>query len=319
MFSPPIDPPGMSRSLHINVTETNMLRLSYAALGMPSSVYKFLIKQCHTDTSLDDAPPDKYHTCINSHHAVYSENNLPLLFRLEAPRFEDLPPLSNLIENDQVVKDHDGRPIRAFPFLPRYISIRPAAWLLEYWMRTDPRLTYRDIKARMVVPAAQRPRENTINMHRERQCRNPLALSCWTSHRHAVGKVEVERVARWSLDQIRYNTTMDIEYGRDPGSGDQRTAVRLRSRTLAGGAPAYYPLDSFLDGGDVHVPSQRIGEALSLFWQLSERASRLRLGSWRLLPDEELPEAWRRGTQRGNMGHERDLEVVSRRSEIVEQ
>lgn len=104
---------------------------------------------------------------------------------------------------------------------------------------------------------------------------------------------------------------MDIEYGRDPGSGDQRTAVRLRSRTLAGGAPAYYPLDSFLDGGDVHVPSQRIGEALSLFWQLSERASRLRLGSWRLLPDEELPEAWRRGTQRGNMGHERDLEVVS--------
>ncbi|KAH1792040.1 hypothetical protein KXX36_004190 [Aspergillus fumigatus] len=273
MFSPPIDPPAMQ---HL---------------------------ACH-----HDAPPDKYHTCINSHHAVYSENNLPLLFRLEAPRFEDLPPLSNLIENDQVVKDHDGRPIRAFPFLPRYISIRPAAWLLEYWMRTDPRLTYRDIKARMVVPAAQRPRENTINMHRERQCRNPLALSCWTSHRHAVGKVEVERVARWSLDQIR-----------DPGSGDQRTAVRLRSRTLAGGAPAYYPLDSFLDGGDVHVPSQRIGEALSLFWQLSERASRLRLGSWRLLPDEELPEAWRRGTQRGNMGHERDLEVVSRRSEIVEQ
>ncbi|KAH3200355.1 hypothetical protein KXX02_000949 [Aspergillus fumigatus] len=234
MFSPPIYPPAMQ---HL---------------------------ACH-----HDAPPDKYHTCINSHHAVYSENNLPLLFRLEAPRFEDLPPLSNLIENDQVVKDHDGRPIRAFPFLPRYISIRPAAWLLEYWMRTDPRLTYRDIKARMVVPAAQRPRENTINM--------------------------------------------------DPGSGDQRTAVRLRSRTLAGGAPAYYPLDSFLDGGDVHVPSQRIGEALSLFWQLSERASRLRLGSWRLLPDEELPEAWRRGTQRGNMGHERDLEVVSRRSEIVEQ
>jgi hypothetical protein len=279
-----------------------------------------LVKQCQTNTPPDDTPPDRYHTCINTHHAAYSENNLPpLLFRLEAPPFDDLPPLTNLIENNQVVKDHDGRPLRAFSFLPRYISIRPAAWLLEYWMRTDPRLTYRDIKARMVVPAEQRPRENTLNMRRERQCRNPLALSCWTSHRRAVGKVEVERVARWSLDQIRYNTTMEIEYGRGAGRspGDQRTAVRLRSRTLAGGAPAYCPLDLFLDGGEVHVPSQRIREALSLFWQLSERASRLRLGSWRLLSAEELPEAWRPGTQRGNVGEERDVEAGSRRSDSV--
>jgi hypothetical protein len=111
---------------------------------------------------------------------------------------------------------------------------------------------------------------------------------------------------------------MEIEYGRGAGRspGDQRTAVRLRSRTLAGGAPAYYPLDLFLDGGEVHVPSQRIREALSLFWQLSERAYRLRLGSWRLLPAEELPEAWRRGT-RGNVGEERDVEAGSRRSDSV--
>ncbi|KAJ8183969.1 hypothetical protein LV157_005917 [Aspergillus fumigatus] len=257
---------------HQHVLTTNRSSC-YAALGMPSSVYKFLIKQCHTETSLDDAPPDKYHTCINSHHAVYSENNLPLLFRLEAPRFEDLPPLSNLIENDQVVKAHDGRPIRAFPFLPRYISIRPAAWLLEYWMRTDPATSRRGWSSLQPSARARTPSTCTENANAGIHWRCPA------------GRVTA----------TPYNTTMDIEYGRDPGSGDQRTAVRLRSRTLAGGAPAYYPLDSFLDGGDVHVPSQRIGEALSLFWQLSERASRLRLGSWRLLPDEELPEAWRRG------------------------
>ncbi|GIK00462.1 hypothetical protein Aspvir_004487 [Aspergillus viridinutans] len=283
MFSPPIDAPELQQST------------------------------CHHDD-----PPDRYHTCVNAHHAAYSENNLPpLLFRLEVPSFDDLPPLKNLVENGQVVKDRDGRPLRAFPFLPRYISIRPAAWLLEYWMRTDPRLTYRDIKARMVVPAAQLPRENSLNMRRERQCRTPLALSCWSSHRRTVGKVEVERVARWSLDQIRYNTTMEIEYARGPGPGDQRTAMRLRSRTLAGGAPAYHPLGLFLDGEEVHVPSQRICEALSLFWQLSERASRLRLGSWRLLPADELPETWRRGTQRGNMGEERDVEAGSRLSDTV--
>jgi hypothetical protein len=298
-----------------------MLHLSYAAVDLPSSVLLVSRQIMPINTPPDDAPPDPYHTCVNTHHAAYSENNLPpLLFRLEAPIFDDLPPLRNLVENGQVVKDRDGRPLRAFPFLPRYISIRPAAWLLEYWMRTDPRLTYRDIKARMVVPAAQRPRENSLNMRRGRQCRTPLALSCWTSHRRTVGKVKVERVARWSLDQIRYNETMEIEYRRSPGPGpgDQRTtAVRLRSRTLAGGVPAYYPLDLFLDGGEVHVPSQRIREALSLFWQLSERASLLQLRSWRLLPAEELPEAWRCGAQGGDIGDERDVEAGSRRSDSV--
>ncbi|RLL99978.1 hypothetical protein CFD26_107708 [Aspergillus turcosus] len=277
MFSPTVDPPAMQKLT------------------------------CH-----HDAPPDRHHTCVNDHHAAYSENNLPpLLFRLEAPAFDNLPPLRNLVENGQVVKDSDGRPIRDFPFLPRYISTRPAAWLLEFWMRTDPRLTYRDVKSRMVVPAAQRPRENSLNMRRERQCRNPLALSCWTSARSTVGRVEVERVARWSLDQIRYNTTMEIEYD------DQRTAVRLRSKTLAGGVPGYYPLDLFLDGREAHVPGQRVCEALSFFWQLSERASGLRLGSWKLLPAEELPEAWRRRTQCGNRGEEGDVEAGSRLSDTT--
>jgi hypothetical protein len=178
-------------------------------------------------------------------------------------------------------------------------------------MRTDPRLTYRDIKSRMAVPAAQQPRENSLNMRRERQCRDPLALSCWTHYRSNVGRVEVERVARWSLDQIRYNTTMEIEYD------DKRTAVRLRSKTLAGGVPATHPLDLFLDGREAHVPGQRLCKALSLFWQLSERASRLRLGSWKLLPAEELPEAWRRRMQRGNVGEEEDVEAGSRLSDTA--
>lgn len=104
---------------------------------------------------------------------------------------------------------------------------------------------------------------------------------------------------------------MEIEYD------DQRTAVRLRAKTLAGGVPGYYPLDLFLDGREPHVPGQRICEALSLFWQLSERASRLRLGSWKLLPADELPEAWRRRTQRGNMGEEGDVEAGSTRSDTV--
>ena len=58
-------------------------------------------------------------------------------------------------------------------------------------MRTDRRLSYRDIKARMTAPMAEKPRENTLNMRREREARGPLALSCWTTKRGNIARVEV--------------------------------------------------------------------------------------------------------------------------------
>lgn len=213
------------------------------------------------------------------------------------PSFKDkLPKLKHLEENGQVVYDSNGNPIRNFVFLPRYISVRPAAWLIEYWLRTDPRLTYRDIKARMVVEPALQPKDNSINMRREREVRGPLGLSCWTarlSDAH-IARVEVERIERWSLDQIRYNTTMIVEYlPAFPGTNDD-IPFRLRSKSLIPGSqPQYFPLTTFLDRYHMWVPRKRTQLTQSLYWRLKDRAKELGLRTWQLLPEEELPETWK--------------------------
>ncbi|KAI9924458.1 hypothetical protein MW887_007085 [Aspergillus wentii] len=237
--------------------------------------------------------PDRFHTCIHPYHSPYSENNLPaLLFRLDAPEPEDLPPVQILMEDDQPMRDIEGNPIRDFDFLPRFISTRPAPWLLEYWMRTDARLTYRDIKARMVGPTKDKPADNLLNMRREREARAPLALSCWNTRRGNLTRVEVERVERWSEDQLTYNTTMIVEYS-GPTADSQSVPASLRSRTLTPGPPTYYRLDEFLENGEAHVPSERLRATLALYHQLSERAQQLGLRSWQLLPQADLPPSWR--------------------------
>ncbi|KAF9890964.1 hypothetical protein FE257_005221 [Aspergillus nanangensis] len=242
-------------------------------------------------------PPDQYHTCPHPHHDGYSQTNLPpLLFRLEPLPRENLPVISTLVENGRTVKDYDGVELRDFPFLPRYITSKPSGWLLEFWMRTDHRLTYRDIKARMVSPHHERPMENALNMRRERDVRNPLGLSCWTPRRgnHGrISRIDVERVERWSLDQITYNTTMDIEYRPDPADAHRMVPFRLRAKPLATAPqPTYYPLDTFLDLPRPHVPSRRLMASLDTFHRLAERAVQLDLRHWRLLPDRDLPISW---------------------------
>lgn len=195
-----------------------------------------------------------------------------------------------LIENGKVVEDADGFPIRDFPFLPRYISVKVSGWLLEYWMRTDTRLTYRDIKARMAVQASELPLDNTLNMRREREARTPLKLSCLTTRRGQIARKEVERVESWTPDQVSYNTTMDIEY--KPVEG-KMVPYRLRSKALISAEPRYYPLDTFLDEGEIHEPGPRVKETIALFYQLSDTATAMDLSSWEDLPLEYLPKSWR--------------------------
>lgn len=204
-----------------------------------------------------------------------------------------------LVEDGQMVRDAEGTAIRNFAFLPRYISIRPPGWLMEYWMRSDPRLTYRDIKARMAAPVKQRPMDNTLNMRREREARNPLGLSCWSTRRGTAARVEVERVERWTHDQVAYNTTMDIEYAEPTPENRKMVPLRLKAKTLVPvDEPIYFPLNFFLEdseGGQprLHRPSERVAGAIELFYSLSARAKSLGLPSWHLLPGSELPRAWR--------------------------
>ena len=241
----------------------------------------------------DETPPGQYHTCPHPYHSNYDEKNLPpLLFRMdEPPQPAVLPELGVLVENGEEVKDDEGHPIRNFSFLPRYISMNPPGWLLEYWMRTDERLTYKDILARMTGPVADRPKENTLNMRRQREVREPLALSGWDTPQGKITRVDLERVERWTPDQIRHNTTMLIEYYNGQ-------PVHLKAKTQDGEAH-YCPLITFLNVRDhegyfqLHNPSNRVLKAVELFENLSNKARELGLQSWHSLPEEHLPERWK--------------------------
>ena len=257
----------------------------------------------------DTTPPDPFHTCFHPHHSNYDETNLPpLLFRIDPPPQVVRPAVDVLVEDGHAVKDDEGLPIKNFSFLPRYISMNPPGWLLEYWMRSDTRLTYKDIKARMTAPVAERPKDNALNMRRERDARGPLALSCWTTRRGQISRVEVERVERWNPDQIRRNTTMTIVY--KDGMPDCLKAKTLGSpsaaeidRVSAGLPPTtqphYYPLITFLDVCDqdgyyqLHKPSDRVLKTVELFENLSNKALKLGIRSWHSLPQEYLPTSWK--------------------------
>lgn len=153
----------------------------------------------------DPSPPDTNHTCKHAATQSYNDNNLPpLLFQLDPPNERSTNLIPNLVENGQEVKGYDGMVIRDFPFLPRYISARPLAWQLEFWMRLDYRVTYRDIKARMTIGKALLPSDNSLNMRREREARTPLGLSCWTTRRGGVTRTEIERVDKLSRDQVSF-------------------------------------------------------------------------------------------------------------------
>lgn len=164
-------------------------------------------------------------------------------------------------------------------------------------MRTDGRLTYKDIKARMTAPPGEQPAENTLNMRRERYVRKRLGLSCWAARRgrtSRVSRVDLIRMERWTYDQIHMNTTMDIEYISRQGYSHP-LPYRLRAKSLASGPtpPVYYPLDTFLGDESAHVPSQRVITAMETFFDVSEKALARGMDSWRHLPRGEIPVAWK--------------------------
>lgn len=188
--------------------------------------------------------------------------------------------------------DYTGRPMRDFPFLPRFISNKVPAWLLEYWMRTDSRLTYRDIKGRMIRGEKPLPTDNALNMRRERDARTPLQLSCWTTRRGIVTKAEVERASNLNADQVAYNTTMDIEYGI---KGGVKQPIALRSKSLRLSASRFYPLDTYISfEAQPHIPSARLTEAIDMLYHLQDIALSLGMdiGDWRLIPSHYLPAPW---------------------------
>lgn len=231
---------------------------------------------------IDSKPPGPLHTCNHPHHSAYSETNLPaLLFRLDPPLQLDHGNVPYLVQDDEPVMNAVGAPLRDFKFLPRYISVQVPGWLLEYWCRSDPRLTYKDIRSRMVGDVDKIPTENTLNMRREREARAPLGLSCWTNGRTQISRTELRRIEGWTLDQISLNTTMNVEYQLSATIPRHWEITHLSSKPLRDGEPSRYPVDTFLESPyRRHTSTNRITTAVAFFFKLTERARKEELKNW---------------------------------------
>ncbi|KAK2765988.1 hypothetical protein FQN54_007503 [Arachnomyces sp. PD_36] len=221
-----------------------------------------------TETPADpcphETPPDGNHTCTHPYHAEYSADNLPpLLFQLEPTPFgsRDLSEVPQLTQNGNIVKDYRGEPIRDFPFLPRYIARKPAAWLLEFWMRTDHRVNNHDIKARMTVPENQLPSGAFLTNLRETGARRPLGLSCW-SERSPISKAELERNMRLTHDQITLNTTMRVEYARST----RAHPIHLVDRSYNLSTGKQYDINTFLSAKQLQIPKDRTKRCMKLLY-----------------------------------------------------
>jgi hypothetical protein len=191
----------------------------------------------------------------------------------------------DLLLDGEPVKNAAGVSLRDFKFLPRYISVQVPGWLLEYWCRSDPRLTYKDIRSRMVGDLDKLPTENTLNMRREREARAPLGLSCWTNGRTQISRTELRRIEGWTVDQISLNTTMNVGYQLSATALHRWQITHLIPKALKemenDGGPCYYPVDIFLESHDRrHTPSNRIATAIVFFFKLVERARKEELKSW---------------------------------------
>ncbi|EFW16474.1 hypothetical protein D8B26_005798 [Coccidioides posadasii str. Silveira] len=286
--------PGSTRDVNQQADITSNLAAKNLALLSFGSYFDAnlfgLNHRCHHDIL-----PDKFHTCSHPYHSSYNEGNLPLLlFRLEAPKESHSEPIGYLVENGKVVLDYQGNPVRNFPFLPRYISVKPSGWLVEFWMRSDTRLTYRDIKARMTAKNEELPSDNVLNMRRERDARKPLGLSCWTARRGGITKAELERVERLSSENVKYNTSLKVRFDLQPAA--------LESRSFDPNAmPQYYPLDIFLDHpNELHNAGHRLEDSIELLFRLQVLASDLGLNDWKDLPENELPQWWPKAKGKAN-------------------
>ncbi|ERF70085.1 hypothetical protein EPUS_00272 [Endocarpon pusillum Z07020] len=244
----------------------------------------------------------------------WSLENLPeILFYLKLPKSEyEGQPIELLEEDGKVVRvGKDEKPLRAFPILPRHISVEVEGWLVEAWRRLDPRITYADILDRQTECPERMIRKldrNALSNRCTRECRK--VLGSWTSYdkRDIPHRTDVEAIEKLSYQNILLNTILDV----CPGRQDRLKRVRMVRKTGDDWGKLYaepvefdatdlhektFPLDHFILKSEVPLDGlHSMDDAMLASWELSlilqERARLHKQYSWATLPDRCKPVSW---------------------------
>lgn len=243
----------------------------------------------------------------------WSLDYLPeILFYLKPPESKyERQPVELLKENGKVVVNEDGKELRAFPILPRRISVEVQGWLVEAWRRLDPRITYTDILDRQTECPERKlvkPDKNALSNRCNRECRK--VLGSWTSYdkRDVPHRTDVEAIEKLSYQNILLNTVLDI----CPGRQDRLNRIRMVRRSEDEWGKLYvepwefdatdmyrktFPLDHFILKSEVPRDGlHSMDDIMMASWELSlilqERARLHKQYSWATLPDRCKPASW---------------------------
>lgn len=224
---------------------------------------------------------------INSDHpaeAGWREDSLPdNLGRLNPPAsWHKETKVPNLVINKVVQLDGKGKPIRAFPFLPRFLSSNLAGKILEAYFHQDPKVRYEDLWARMpgcTPPLTAAIKNHRYNNRRIREVRAPYHVPCFTSRRSTITRTDVEIAATLSREMIRQATVWPITPN---GIQDPSNAVR------------HLPLSTFLE------PTVQFDKGSEETWKAVYMYSVLNMiakvkkapGDYRSLKRKHLPRSW---------------------------
>lgn len=228
-----------------------------------------------------------YTTAYHPAEVGLSDENLPdVLFQLEPPADwgrEVVPFVRNDDEED--VKDGDGRRYRAFEFLPLQISANPEAWrLLLYTDRSHPHCGARDLQARMWPMAGQNVLQaNAINMRKTR-LRNALSLPCWVRRTKKPTMLDCLLHEQYSWNSVLHNSALPVGNGGFvkpvmPGSDTPATPVLIHLRTFTG---AQFP----------HMPSEWLEKVFDTIADLQDKAFIKGYAHWIFLKNGDKPAFW---------------------------
>jgi hypothetical protein len=187
----------------------------------------------------------------------------------------------DLMENGEVVNDSENKPIKDFPFLPRYLSSNMELFRYEAYFRMDPRLTYRDLWARMPSTAREfdLPKVRAIGMEITRKVRQRNNALCWDRKGHKLPRRNVELVDSLSQEQIELNTTWIVSSDGIRQPGQSPTLPPL-------------PRNYFLAPGEIvhkmSVPLQNARKELRRLQKIAQRKGR---DNWEDVP-EDHPYQW---------------------------
>ncbi|MCJ1398787.1 hypothetical protein MMC11_001988 [Xylographa trunciseda] len=237
----------------------------------------------------DPTNPQDITTWSPSRPAYCRGNPHPILGCLDPPGSWSEAPITNLIGDDgEPIMDRGNQPIKDFPEWPRYISSSISGHDMEVLFRSSRHVAYRDIWARQPCWVEQPEAKvfNRFNQRRMRDGREPCGAICWSQRysTRSAPKVLVAAVEVLTAAQIRYNTNFEV----------------LEDGIVFKDGGEVLPLDYYLDGGGLHVPSKMVLDTLIMIHQLACLTWKQGLEHWTFLPAEFLPADWtKRGNQRG--------------------